>query len=263
MRLMTRMAWMVLLVAGTATTTMQAQTNAPVKDDLFSGTKVFEKGATNVTEITMDPDSLKMVGGREGDRAHKMVLNDVRTYSYDKPGMYSMAEVDAIRSRLNTGDWHCSVHTRDLKTGESTDICNKRRSDGLEESAVITVEPKELTFIHTIRKPGGGGESLLGDLPMMMAAPGASLAMIDPDAFVDMHVAMARARTMDMGAVQAQVTEAMRNAPKVDSAEIERKVREQMSKLNEQMRSGRMRLGEEQPAPPVPPAAPAPPAGVE
>ena len=163
--------------------------NAPVKDDLFAGTEVFEKNATGVQEITMDPDSLNMVGGPEGHRAHNMVLNVVRTYSYDKPGMYNMADVDAYRNKLNSGDWHCSVHTRDLKNGSSTDICSKRRTDGMKESAIITVEPRSLTFIHTIRKAGGPGESEMGAFPMMMGMPGLpAIAMMDPEMMVNLQM---------------------------------------------------------------------------
>src|ERR1700723_1073190 len=96
---------------------------AAAKDDLFAGTEVFEKNATDVTEITMDPDSLAMVNGKDKDKAHNTVLQVVRTYEYDKPGMYNIADVDKIRERLNTGDWHCSIHQRSLKSGESTDVC--------------------------------------------------------------------------------------------------------------------------------------------
>ncbi len=133
-------------------------TSPTVKDDLFNGTEKFAKGASDVTEVTMDPDTLGMVNGDNARRARGMVLNVVRTYEYDKPGMYNIADVEEIRKRLDTGDWHCSVHTRSLKSGESTDICNKRRTDGLVEQAIITVEPKELTFIHTIKRGGGNGE---------------------------------------------------------------------------------------------------------
>ena len=131
-------------------------TTPTVKDDLFAGTEKFSKGASDVTEVTMDPDTLDMVSGNNAKRAHNMVLNVVRTYEYDKPGMYNIADVEEFRRKLDTGDWHCSVHTRDLKNGESTDICSKHRTDGLIEQAIITVEPKELTFIHTIRRPGSG-----------------------------------------------------------------------------------------------------------
>ncbi|MDE1155901.1 MAG: hypothetical protein PW735_09245 [Acidobacteriaceae bacterium] len=135
------------------------------KDDLFAGTDIFEKNATEVTDINMDPSSLSMVGGKNATSARRMLLNTVKTYEYDQPGMYNMADVDHFRQRLNTGDWHCSVHTRNLKTGESTDVCQKARNDGYREDAIITVEKKELTFIHRVSRIGGG-QSELGPLPV-------------------------------------------------------------------------------------------------
>ena len=169
-----------LMAQGAAT----AQNVAKAKDDLFAGTEVFEKNATDVTEITMDPDSLAMVNGKDKDKAHDTVLQTVRTYEYDKPGMYNMADVDKIRERLNTGDWHCSVHERHLKSGESTDICEKRRTDDLHEGAIIEVEPKELTFIHTIsHHPMGMMMPGMGDMGMLSGGLGSlsSLAMLDPE----------------------------------------------------------------------------------
>ena len=161
-------------------------TDSTVKDDLFTGTEKFAKNASDVTEVTMDPDTLDMVNGNGAKRAHNMVLNVVRTYSYDKPGMYRMEDVEEFRRKLNTGDWHCSVHTRDLKSGESTDICNRRRTDGLVESAIITVEPKELTFIHTIRKRSEGESSVDPERVLELGLPNglppaAMLAMMRPD----------------------------------------------------------------------------------
>jgi len=167
-----------LMAQGVAT----AQNVAKAKDDLFAGTEVFEKNATDVTEITMDPDSLAMVNGKDKDKARNTVLQTVRTYEYDKPGMYNMADVDKIRERLETGDWHCSVHERHLKSGESTDICQKRRTDDLYESAIITVEPKELTFIHTISHHPTGMGMPMGDMGMGIGVGvGSSLAMLDPE----------------------------------------------------------------------------------
>ena len=80
----------------------------------------------------MDPDTLNLVGGSDEHRAHNMVLNVVRTYTYDKPGMYNMADVDAIRNKLNTGDWHCSVHVRDLKNGSGFG-CVREAAHGWDE----------------------------------------------------------------------------------------------------------------------------------
>ena len=169
-----------------------AQSTQPLaKDDLFAGTEVFAKGASDITEITMDPDSLNLVGGNDERRARSMVLNVVRTYTYDKPGMYNMSDVDAIRNKLNTGDWHCSVHVRNLKTGSGSDVCGKRRTDGMKETAIIEVEPKQLTFIHTIRRSGGPGTSEMGFFPMLRGLSGLpALAMMDPEAFADMQIGL-------------------------------------------------------------------------
>jgi hypothetical protein len=174
-----------------------AQTSNTVKDDLFAGTEIFAKGATDVNEITMDPGTLGMVDGKDSKRAHNMVLSVVRTYTYDKPGMYRIEDVDAFRNKLNTGEWHCSVHTRSLKTGESTDVCNKQRTDDMKETAIITVEPKSLTFIHTIGKGNGyGGWS--GSSYMMMPGGG-----MDPAMRAEMAIGMAEmhAQVAEMGAM--------------------------------------------------------------
>ena len=166
-----KMAAVVLMVALGGSMAGAQGTSSTVKDDLFNGTEKFAKGASDVTEVTMDPDTLGMVSGDNSRRARGMVLNVVRTYEYDKPGMYNIADVEQIRQRLNTGDWHCSVHTQDLKHGESTDICSKHRSDGLLEQAIITVEPKELTFIHTIKRGGNGEHGGPGAGDSMLFAP--------------------------------------------------------------------------------------------
>jgi len=152
-----------------------------LKDDLFAGTEIFAKNATDVTEISMDPDSLDRVSGNHATRARTELLHVVRSYEYDKPGMYNMADVDKFREKLDTGDWHCSVHERHLKSGESTDVCAKHRTDDLKETAIITVEPKELTFIHMIVKRAPGDQSEVGGMWMGSMAGLTSLAALDPE----------------------------------------------------------------------------------
>jgi hypothetical protein len=217
-------------------------TQPPVKDDLFAGTEIFAKGASDVNEITMDPDTLDLVGGKDGKRAHNMILNVVRTYSYDKPGMYRIEDVDTFRNKLNSGDWHCSIHSRDIKTGEATDICNKRRSDDLAETAIITVEPKQLTFIHTIRRRNGNEQSEWGGLPLMDGVPGvSSLAMLDPEAFVDMQMAMSHLNLnmmVDHAAMQARIDSAMKNLHEheLDMPEMQKKIDKAMKGLKEKQK---------------------------
>ena len=136
-----------------------------VKDDLFAGTEKFAQGATNVTDVNLGPDMLGMVSGkRGGDVAHKLNFMVVRTYEYPRAGMYKMEDVEAYRQKLKTGNWNCFIHTRESETGESTDICNRAlpNNEG-SEMVIMTVEPKELTFIHM------SGKGSLADLGKMGA----------------------------------------------------------------------------------------------
>ena len=172
-----------------------AQTSAPaVKDDLFAGTEKFAQGATSVTQIDMDPESLGKVDGKDGLKARRTVLSVVHTYEYDKPGMYRIEDVEAFRKKLETSLWHCTVHIREMKTGESTDVCNKQRDDGMREEAVITVEPKSLTFIHTIRKAGATGGMSGLSLPLEMRTIGPEMKAEMAVARAEMQAQMAMMR---------------------------------------------------------------------
>jgi len=137
-----------------------------VKDELFAGTEKFAAGASDVSDVNIGPDMLGMVSGKHGgDIAKKMNFMLVRSYTYPKPGMYNLADVDAYRQKLRTGNWNCFVHTYESKSGESTDICNRALPNGEgTEMVIMTVEPKELTFIHMSGKGSLADLSKLGAL---------------------------------------------------------------------------------------------------
>ncbi len=120
-----------------------------VKDDFFTGAQKFAQGASEATEINLDPSTMGLVGmnhGRDGEEARKMKSMSIHTYKYDKPGMYRMEDVDAYRKKLDSGDWHCAIHVRTM-TG-STDICSRTDADQTNEMVILTAEPQKLTFIH-------------------------------------------------------------------------------------------------------------------
>jgi hypothetical protein len=120
-----------------------------VKDDLFAGTEKFAQGAKDVTEVNLGPDMLGAVAGKtnKADLAHKMDYMVIRTYKYDKPGMYKMEDLDVYRARLQDGSWNCSIHVRSHDS--STDICSRGAADApIKETVILTADPKSLTFIH-------------------------------------------------------------------------------------------------------------------
>src|ERR1039457_5207685 len=141
-----------------------------VKDDLFAGTEKFAKGASDVTEINLDPKMMGMVPGSAGEAglgrkmeclvistsqdgageaglARKMKFMVIHTYEYPKAGMYSEEDVEAYRKKLQDGTWSGSIHVKD-KDG-TTDICSRTSPDHEgAEMVIMAAEPKELTFIH-------------------------------------------------------------------------------------------------------------------
>jgi hypothetical protein len=135
---------------------LNLQTNAAMnvgyqaKDDIFAGAEKFAQGASDVTDINLDPSTMGLVGmnhGRDGEEARKMKSMSIHTYKYDKPGMYRMEDVDAYRRKLDSGDWHCAIHVR--TTTGSTDICSRTGADkDTNEMVILAAEPQKLTFIH-------------------------------------------------------------------------------------------------------------------
>ena len=143
------------------------------KDSLFDDTSKFAKGATDVSEINLDPKTMGLVpGSYAGNLAHRMKFMVIHDYTYDKPGMYSMEDVEAYRRKLNDGTWNCSIHVRN-KEG-ATDICSRvgPNNDG-SEMVIISAEPKELSFIHM------SGNVSLAD----MARTGSTAAYLNQDLY--------------------------------------------------------------------------------
>jgi hypothetical protein len=145
---------------------LDLQTNVAVnvayqaKDDIFAGAEKFAQGASEVTEINLDPQTMGLVGeshGRDAQEARKMKTMVIHTYKYGKPGMYRMEDVEAYRKKLADGSWNCAIHVRNVNG--STDICSRTAADHeTNEMVILTAEPQKLTFIHM------SGKMSLGEL---------------------------------------------------------------------------------------------------
>ena len=138
------------LVAMLAMAITQVRAFEPqVQDDLFAGAEKFAVGAKGSTEINLDKKMLALAGkGDDKDgMAGKMDFVIVRSYEYEKAGLYKMADVEAFTKRLETGGWSHIVKTRSAT--ETTDICVRSNNEGqVSELVVIAGEPKVLTFVH-------------------------------------------------------------------------------------------------------------------
>lgn len=119
--------------------------------------KLAEKSIEQVN-VTLDGDMLKLAGaflsGNKPDEAEVKALIGgikgiyVRSLQFSKEGEYSMADVDAIRSKL-TG-WAKIVDVRSSKGGDNAGVYMKTDGNSVQGIVVIAAEPKELTVVNIV-----------------------------------------------------------------------------------------------------------------
>jgi Domain of unknown function (DUF4252) len=120
------------------------------------------KKATEAVDITLDGDMLKsashMLGGggghnpSDGDVAglvSGLKAISVRSFTFDKPGMYSPEEVERVLEQVNVPGWKKVISVREK--GEHVEIHMRENTEdgGL---LILTEEPQELTIVNIAGK---------------------------------------------------------------------------------------------------------------
>lgn len=114
--------------------------------------------ATEAVDITLDGDMLKsashMLGGVRGRNASDADVSalvsglkaiTVRSFTFDKPDMYSTADVERILTQVNVPGWKKVISVREK--GEHVEIHMRENTEdgGL---LIVTEEPRELTIVN-------------------------------------------------------------------------------------------------------------------
>jgi hypothetical protein len=113
--------------------------------------------ASDVTEVTLDKNMLgfasKFMNGKDSDEAAAQKLIQgldgiyVRSYEFDKPGEYSMDQLESLRKVFETPEWSPLVRERERKSGETTDVLVKLVNGEPHGMFILTAEAKELTIV--------------------------------------------------------------------------------------------------------------------
>ena len=113
--------------------------------------------ASDVTEVTLGKNMLEfaakfMNGKHDGDAATRQLIMGldgiyVRNYEFEKPGEFSMENVEQIRHAFETPEWSSMVRERERKSGESTDIMMKMVNGEPRGLFILSAEPKELSIV--------------------------------------------------------------------------------------------------------------------
>src|SRR5205809_384715 len=141
---------MVGLVVPAVAQTSQLPLPSPVEKELAAK-------ASNVTEVTLGKNMLafaaKFMNGKgQDEEATRRLIQGldgiyVRDYEFDKEGMYSMEDIQKLRTYFETNEWSPIVRERDKKSGESTDVMMKLVNGETRGMFVLDVEPKELSIV--------------------------------------------------------------------------------------------------------------------
>lgn len=137
--------------------------------------------ARESVDISLDGDTLKMargfLGGKTNDAEFADAVKDlqgiyVRVFSFDKPNMYSMRDIDSVVSQVENQGWKKLMSIRD-KTDRVEMWMHADNSDG--GMLFVATEPEELVLINIVGKVDLQTLSRLQGrlgVPMMPGMPG-------------------------------------------------------------------------------------------
>jgi hypothetical protein len=121
----------------------------------------LSKKATQSVDISLDPSLLHLASGviNSNSGSNGAAVNGlikgirgiyVRSYTFDKPGEYSRADVRAVQAQLLAPGWQPVVSTHDLKQGNDVNIYIRHSGDQTDGIAIIAAEPRQLTIVNIV-----------------------------------------------------------------------------------------------------------------
>lgn len=132
--------------------------------------------AVEKVQVNLDADLLKMaaksLAGKSGDQAQVQRLLEnirsvqVRSLEFEKPGEYSMEEVNEIRRQLSGPGWSKIVEVEGVN--ENVSVAVRTKDGKIERLAVVSAEPKELTVVDI---DGSIDPAQLGELGGRLGIP--------------------------------------------------------------------------------------------
>ncbi len=152
---MKRVVVLILLSAFYAATA-QAQ-EAKLQIDHLN--KLADKAA-EVIEVTLDERLLqlaaKFLSNQNPTEAKvKEIVSGlkgvyVRVFEFEKPGEYSLGDIESIRSQLRSPGWQKIVGVYSKRGGDNVDVHLKMQGDSILGLAIIAADPKQLTVVNVV-----------------------------------------------------------------------------------------------------------------
>jgi hypothetical protein len=160
MKLLFQNSWklapvLLLLLVGTVVTA-RAQ-GAKLKLDQLD---VLANKANETVDVRLDErlmqTTAKFFSGKDPDDAEiKEVLKGVKgiyvkSFTFEKDGEYSAAEVESVMSQLRFGTWSKILSITSKKGGENVEVYLNMAGDQINGLAVLSIDPKEFTVVNIV-----------------------------------------------------------------------------------------------------------------
>jgi hypothetical protein len=116
--------------------------------------------AEEVVEVTLDERLLQLAAkflsnSNPTEAKVKEIVSGlkgvyVRVFEFAKPGEYSAADIESIRSQLRQPGWQKIVGVYSRRGGENVDVHLKVQKDVVVGMAIIAADQTELTFVNIV-----------------------------------------------------------------------------------------------------------------
>ena len=95
--------------------------------------------------VTKDPDDAEI---RELIKGVKGIY--VKSFTFEKEGEYSPAEIDSVMAQLRGGAWSKIIGVTSKKDGDNVEVYLNTAGDQINGLAVLSIEPKEFTVVNIV-----------------------------------------------------------------------------------------------------------------
>jgi hypothetical protein len=139
--------------------------------------RLSEKSA-EVVDVTIDPAMLQFASGflsnqKQDEAAMKDLISGlsgvyVKSFQFDSEGVYSDADIDAIRRQLKLPAWTRLINIDSKRERELAEVYVWRQGEQTGGLAILVAEPRELTVVNIV---GRIDLSKLGALQGLMGIP--------------------------------------------------------------------------------------------
>ena len=114
--------------------------------------------ASETVDVTLDSSMLNLaktfLSDKDADqREAKEIVSQlksiyVRSYEFDKPGMYNTADIEQFRAELKAPEWNRIVGVKSKRDGENDYVFVRMVNGKMAGLAVIDASPKEFTLVY-------------------------------------------------------------------------------------------------------------------